>query len=203
MMYHIQPWMLIGLFPLAFCFEVLPAIQDFFNPNFHPAAAATSLELPLDVSYFWQIVHLILIGSILAFLMEFSEYLLLSFTSSLTLSMAGIFKEIFTLYLAVNLNGDQMSATNFIGLIVCLLGIITHVLLKAIDTHSSKFSFTFSNKTRFINHYLCLDIELHSIPRAIKSEEIEAKRLLDDEVIHFDIQSNGTAMLHTFGAKNT
>ncbi|CAG2180858.1 unnamed protein product, partial [Oppiella nova] len=53
---------------------------------------------------------------------------------SLTLSIAGIFKEVFTLYLAVNYNGDQMSRINFIGLIVCLLGIALHVVIKALDT---------------------------------------------------------------------
>ncbi|OTF69271.1 Triose-phosphate Transporter-like protein, partial [Euroglyphus maynei] len=120
MMYHIQPWMIIGLLPLAFIFELLPAIHYInhghttLNKNDFP-----TLEMIPD---FW---HLIMIGSFLAFLMEFSEYLLLTFTSSLTLSMA-----------AVNFNGDQMSLTNFIGLIVCLLGIIIHVMLKVMDSHS-------------------------------------------------------------------
>src|SRR5690606_14958798 len=116
-------------FPLALCFEVLPTLQSYYLATLQdssssiPAAHEESLQefSLLELSYFWQIVHLILIGSVLAFLMEFSEYLLLTFTSSLTLSMAGIFKEIFTLYLAVNYNGDQMTTTNFIGLIVCLV----------------------------------------------------------------------------------
>lgn len=135
MMYHVQPWMLVGLLPLALLFEVLPTAQDYFTAMQNSSLELRD-ELSLDVSYFWQIVHLILIGSFLAFLMEFSEYLLLTYTSSLTLSMAGIFKEIFTLYLAVNFNGDQMSRINFIGLLVCLMGIITHVFLKAFETHS-------------------------------------------------------------------
>ena len=62
--------------------------------------------------------------------MEMSEYLLLSYTSSLTLSIAGIFKEIFTLYLAVEFNGDILSPINFVGLFVCLAGITLHCILK-------------------------------------------------------------------------
>ena len=135
MMYHVQPWMIMGLLPIALIFEVMPTLHGYFQQGISsvlPEAELTSF----NISYFWQIVHLILIGSILAFLMEFSEYLLLTFTSSLTLSMAGIFKEIFTLYLAVNYNGDQMSQINFIGLMVCLFGISTHVCLKAFDSHT-------------------------------------------------------------------
>ena len=191
MMFHIQPWMLVGLFPLAFFFEVLPLMHN----------SASSVPLPgHDFAGLWQTIHLIIIGSLLAFFMEFSEYLLLSFTSSLTLSMAGIFKEIFTLYLAVNFNGDQMSRTNFLGLVICLFGIATHVFLKACDSHSSMFQYNNANLLLTKTNSIHSGAEIHSIPRAIKSEEIEAKRLLDDEVIHFDIQSNGTTLMH--GVKN-
>lgn len=131
MMYHIQPWMLVGLLPLALLFEVFPVLHYY-------SSGSASTVVPINVTDFWQIVHLVLIGSLLAFLMEFSEYLLLTYTSSLTLSMAGILKEVFTLYLAVNFNGDQMSDINFIGLVVCLFGIATHVLLKAFDSNSGE-----------------------------------------------------------------
>lgn len=179
MMYHLQPWMLFGLFPLAFIFEVLPALKIFIISANHEHASSLStittatlqqhsstllLHSPVDSSLlikddysfdavnFWPIVHLILIGSILAFLMEFSEYLLLTYTSSLTLSIAGIFKEIFTLYLAVNYNGDQMSLINFIGLIVCLVGITTHVLLKTINFCPGKF-FNFKLAQKIQNNF--------------------------------------------------
>jgi solute carrier family 35 protein C2 len=75
----------------------------------------------------------VLLGSLLAFLMELSEYLLLTYTSSLTLSIAGIFKEIFTLFLAYEYTGDRMSSINFMGLVLCLIGISLHVVLKAVD----------------------------------------------------------------------
>ncbi|RWS10884.1 solute carrier-like protein [Dinothrombium tinctorium] len=117
MIYHVQPWMMLGLFPLVIWFEGIPTINK-----------SAFLEKLNENN-----VLFILLGSMLAFFMELSEYLLLSYTSSLTLSIAGIFKEIFTLYLAVEYYGDQMNFINFIGLVVCLTGISLHVTLKALD----------------------------------------------------------------------
>ncbi|CAG2175218.1 unnamed protein product, partial [Oppiella nova] len=134
MMYHIQPWMLLGLIPLAIMFEGIPFSQS----------KVTISQILSDSELLWQTLSLIMIGSVLAFFMEFSEFLLLTYTSSLTLSIAGIFKEVFTLYLAVNYNGDQMSRINFIGLIVCLLGIALHVVIKALDTTGKKFHYPLS-----------------------------------------------------------
>lgn len=125
MMYHVQPWMLAGLIPLAVLFEAIPLYQD---------KEAYSYLMNLDAVMLYTYIFFILMGAVLAFLMELSEYLLLTYTSSLTLSIAGIFKEVFTLYLAVNFDGDQMSLFNFIGLMLCLFGITFHVTIKAIDT---------------------------------------------------------------------
>lgn len=116
--------MILGLLPLAVLFEAIPFAQN----------KVTFGQITSDSKLLWETISFILIGSVLAFFMEFSEFLLLTYTSSLTLSMAGIFKEVFTLYLAVNYNGDQMSLLNFFGLTICLTGIGLHVTLKAFDT---------------------------------------------------------------------
>uniref|UniRef100_A0A3Q4HZW5 Collagen alpha-1(XIV) chain-like n=1 Tax=Neolamprologus brichardi TaxID=32507 RepID=A0A3Q4HZW5_NEOBR len=70
------------------------------------------------------------IGGSLAFGLGFSEFLLVSRTSSLTLSISGIFKEVCTLLLAAFLMGDKMSMLNWLGFAVCLCGISLHVGLK-------------------------------------------------------------------------
>lgn len=72
----------------------------------------------------------ITIGAILAFGMEVSEFLVLGRTSSLTLSVTGILKEICQLILAVETKGDRLSFVNVIGLILCLCGIGCHVAHK-------------------------------------------------------------------------
>lgn len=123
MMFHMQPWMLIALLPLALALEAIPFAQK-----------TTVGQILSDTKLLWETLCFILIGSLLAFLLELSEFLLLTYTSSLTLSIAGIIKEVFTLYLAVNYNGDQMSLINFLGLTICLTGIGLHVTLKAFDT---------------------------------------------------------------------
>lgn len=187
MMYHMQPWMVVGLLPLALAFEVLPTVHGFFlehQQQQHVVDLSSAAVVAFSVADFWQIVHLILIGSLLAFLMEFSEYLLLTFTSSLTLSMAGIFKEIFTLYLAVNYNGDQMSQLNFIGLLVCLFGISTHVCLKACDSQAN----SAGDEARLALTTRQNSSSCSSSSKLAAEDSIESTRLLnDDDVIHFDL----------------
>ncbi|XP_061180279.1 solute carrier family 35 member C2-like [Saccostrea echinata] len=125
LMYHIQPWMMIGLLPLSVYFEgiKLSTKEDFFAYT--------------DPSLIIRNLGLVFLGAFIAFFLEFSEFLLLANTSSLTLSIAGIFKEVCTLYLAASVNGDRMNFINGIGLIVCLSGISIHVIVKAVNARGS------------------------------------------------------------------
>ena len=43
-----------------------------------------------------------------------------------------------TLTLAVIVNGDQMSTVNIVGLVLCLSGIVVHVILKATASREYK-----------------------------------------------------------------
>ncbi|XP_035378197.1 solute carrier family 35 member C2 isoform X3 [Electrophorus electricus] len=117
-MYHLQPLMFLGLFPLFLRYEGL--------------SLCTTDKL-FRVSEFQPLLFSVLalaVGGILAFGLGFSEFLLVSRTSSLTLSIAGIFKEVCTLLLAVGFLGDRMSTVNWLGFVVCLSGISLHVGLK-------------------------------------------------------------------------
>uniref|UniRef100_A0A8C0E9X9 Solute carrier family 35 member C2 n=1 Tax=Bubo bubo TaxID=30461 RepID=A0A8C0E9X9_BUBBB len=106
------------------------------------------LGLPLSVSekllHFHEagmllsLVGKLFLGGILAFGLGFSEFLLVSRTSSLTLSVAGIFKEICILFLATHLLGDRLSLLNWLGFAVCLSGISLHVILKAMNSKGEK-----------------------------------------------------------------
>lgn len=115
MMYHVQPWMILILLPLSISFEGLPIL---FEQN------------EALIQFNWVNGTSILIGAFLAFFMELSEYLLLVYTSSLTLVIAGVFKEVVTLFIAIEYGGDSMNSINFVGLILCLSGIILHVAFK-------------------------------------------------------------------------
>ncbi|KAH3775936.1 hypothetical protein DPMN_177346 [Dreissena polymorpha] len=127
-MYHIQPWMIVGLIPLSAGFEGIPlsTTDQFFRFS--------------EYGVLLRNCGLVLLGALLAFMLEFSEYLLLSQTSSLTLSISGIFKEVCTLYIAHKVNGDTMNMVNGIGLIVCLVGITLHVVIKAVNNREKSLS---------------------------------------------------------------
>ncbi|ESN90307.1 hypothetical protein HELRODRAFT_165959 [Helobdella robusta] len=129
MMYHIQPWMILSLLPLSSGFEAMKL--------------ATS-----EQAFAFQDEHqvifnmgILLFGAVLAFMLEYSEFMVVSQSSGLTLSIAGIFKEVLTLLLAAFINGDEMSLVNAVGLLMCLAGIVLHVLFKYKQTanyHNNK-----------------------------------------------------------------
>uniref|UniRef100_A0A8C3JHI3 Solute carrier family 35 member C2 n=1 Tax=Calidris pygmaea TaxID=425635 RepID=A0A8C3JHI3_9CHAR len=121
-MFHLQPLMFLGLLPLFAVFEGLPLSVSEKLFRFHEAGTLFSL------------VGKLFLGGILAFGLGFSEFLLVSRTSSLTLSIAGIFKEICILFLATRLLGDRLSLLNWLGFAVCLSGISLHVILKAMNS---------------------------------------------------------------------
>ena len=123
MIYHIQPGMILSILPLAIYVEGLSIISTdkFFRS--------------MDLVYVMQNLVWILCGALIAFFLESSELLVVTFTSSLTLSVSGIFKEICIIYLAVIWNNNKLNTMNTFGLVVCMLGITIHVLLKAKNQH--------------------------------------------------------------------
>lgn len=122
-MYHLQPLMFLGLFPLFL---------------FNEGVSLSSSSRLFRVSQLNPLLSSLLrlsVGGLLAFGLGFSEFLLVSRTSSLTLSVSGIFKEVCTLLLAARLMGDRLSLMNWLGFVLCLSGISLHVGLKV---HYSK-----------------------------------------------------------------
>ncbi|KAF7653391.1 hypothetical protein LDENG_00083640 [Lucifuga dentata] len=116
-MYHLQPLMFMGLFPLFLYNEGLSL------------STSEKLFRVSELSPLLYSLFTLSIGGSLAFGLGFAEFLLVSRTSSLTLSISGIFKEVCTLLLAARL-GDKMNAMNWLGFVVCLSGISLHVGLK-------------------------------------------------------------------------
>ncbi|KAJ8938783.1 hypothetical protein NQ318_010310 [Aromia moschata] len=118
MIYHMQPWMMASVLPFAIWMEGADAIRNCQLFGFN------------DFSTFTSLTFKILLSAFIAFFMECSEVTLVTYTSSLTLAIAGIFKEVFQLALAVEWNGDELTSINIIGLCVCLSGISFHVVHK-------------------------------------------------------------------------
>ncbi|XP_033009827.1 solute carrier family 35 member C2 [Lacerta agilis] len=125
-MFHLQPAMFLGLFPLFAAFEGLPLSVSEKLFRFH------------EVDLLLGLLGKLALGGLLAFGLGFSEFLLVSKTSSLALSISGIFKEVCTLLLATHLMGDHLSLLNWLGFVVCLLGLSLHVALKALSATGQK-----------------------------------------------------------------
>ncbi|XP_001944755.4 solute carrier family 35 member C2 isoform X2 [Acyrthosiphon pisum] len=115
MMYFSQPWMFIAIFPISLFLEG----NDFWN-----------WWINNENLQCYQMVVRLLIGSCLAIGLEVSEYYAVYKTSSITLSVVGIIKEICILILAVEWNGDKMTTMKFLGLAMCMIGVIGHVWQK-------------------------------------------------------------------------
>eukprot|EP00941_MAST-03F_sp_MAST-3F-sp1_P003700 g3700.t1 len=90
-----------------------------------------NLNVPLVLA---EIGAVTLIGGVCAFLLLLIEVHLVRKTSSLTLSMFGIFKTVLQLLSAMVIFGDQLTLLSFIGLTVALLGILWYELKLNNDT---------------------------------------------------------------------
>ncbi|KAH9465661.1 hypothetical protein Pst134EA_013544 [Puccinia striiformis f. sp. tritici] len=69
-------------------------------------------------------------AGILAYLMTVSEYFLIQRTSVVTLSIAGVFKEVGTIFLSTIIFHDVMTPLNISGLGITLFGIVLYNVLK-------------------------------------------------------------------------
>ena len=116
-LYHIAPCMAITLVPFAVVLETKRLIQS--QLFFGGSTDAGTMALILMIA-----------GSCIAFGLVMSEFLLVRTTSSVTLSVAGICKEIFTILLAVLVSGEHLTLLNVAGLVVSIIGIIYYNVLK-------------------------------------------------------------------------
>ena len=120
--YHMAPIMALGLVGPAFFMEGFPASlsDELFRFESYMTLESTTGKIAL--------------GAGIAFLLTISEYMFVHQTSSLTLSISGIFKELLTMFLAAEINHDHMSLINMAGAALCLTGIMFHVIFKAVYT---------------------------------------------------------------------
>lgn len=120
MVFHMQPWMILSVVPFTIGFEGHRLYDGWLQLMADADGSVESADVAGTIA---KIVG----GACIAFCMELSEFLVLSYTSSLTLAVSGIMKDICQLVLAVDLNGDRMSPLNVCGLVMCLGGIGSHV----------------------------------------------------------------------------
>lgn len=107
--FYVAPFMCIVLFILGLIVE---GWSEFTN---HPI---------WDNEGFWTTIGLLIIPGILAFMMTLCEFKLLTVAQVITLSIAGIFKELLTIILSSVIFGDRLSLINILGLVLTFVDIL-------------------------------------------------------------------------------
>ncbi|KAI1755294.1 triose-phosphate transporter family-domain-containing protein [Xylaria castorea] len=130
------------LTPVMFATLLLIAVPVEGFPNFWNGIKTLSEE--------WGVLKtplLLLFPGTIAFLMTASEFALLQRSSVVTLSIAGIFKEVVTIIVAALVFDDKLTPINISGLLVTLVAIIAYNYIKLtkmrkeaqIDAHSKEY----------------------------------------------------------------
>ena len=96
-----QPIMILAILPFTVAIEG------------SRVATSVSMLRYTSLATFLQTTALIAVGGVIAFVMEVGEYLLVAYTSSLTLSVAGICKEIISMTLAIIFQVESIFSTLF------------------------------------------------------------------------------------------
>ncbi|KAM9907880.1 hypothetical protein OXX79_000688 [Metschnikowia pulcherrima] len=119
---YISPSMTVALFIFGLIFETW--------------AAFTSSPIWEEKGFVGTILLMVTPG-ILAFCMTLCEFQLLSVAQVLTLSIAGIFKELLTIMLGSLIFGDRLSPINCVGLVVTFLDILWYNYFRYTEPDSS------------------------------------------------------------------
>eukprot|EP00731_Ephydatia_muelleri_P026400 Em0018g500a len=127
MLYHLLPVMALTLLPLALTIDGVHI-------------GTSELVFRASNSNVFSVTMVIILGStVLAFFLNVSEFLLVYHTSGITLSIAGIVKEIIILTLSTMWwEDDTLSTVNIMGMMICVAGITTHTTMKVCDTYGHK-----------------------------------------------------------------
>ena len=108
LLYYSSPFGCIALFPLALAIEARPLVAYASVRGTGALIGAVSLST---------------VGAALAFVLIFAELRVVQLSSGLTLSVAGIFKEVLTVAASAVFLGDRLTIYNVTGLCLCLVGI--------------------------------------------------------------------------------
>jgi solute carrier family 35 protein C2 len=108
--------------PVTAICALVPALA--FESEIFESPFLSSAELSLQLLAFLAIVSALVLVLLLA------EFWLVKLTSSLTLSILGILKELLTILLAAVTRGDHLTVVNLSGFAICSLGVLMYNCVK-------------------------------------------------------------------------
>eukprot|EP01134_Creolimax_fragrantissima_P004646 CFRG4646T1 len=137
-LYHVSPVMSIVLTPIALIFE---GTSFFTSSHVFMGNKWSPYETFLIIAF----------GGTIAFVMNLSEFLLISRTSSVTLSVAGTVKEVVTICLSVVLFSETLDTMNIVGLLITIGGVAIYNVIKfrEIQPGLKEASKTVHDRTRY------------------------------------------------------
>ncbi|KAI8883244.1 TPT-domain-containing protein [Backusella circina FSU 941] len=121
-LYHLSPVMFVTMLSLSLLLE---------NPFTQPIYFDTALHTI-------QSLCLMSFGGVIAFGMTLSELYLVKNTDTVTLSVAGVSKEIVVIGLSVFIYGDELTSKTYLGLLISIIGIIYYNYYKIMGSSTIK-----------------------------------------------------------------
>lgn len=112
---YTSPTTALCVLPFAVGLEAVPAWDRISN---------------FDASEFRTVLLTMLLVASLVFVLLVSEYWLVNATSSLALSVAGVFKELLTIGGGIYLFAEHITFLNTVGFIICQVGIFAYMYLR-------------------------------------------------------------------------
>lgn len=84
----------------------------------------------LEPNEIWVVLGTMTVVGTLVFVLLVSEYWLVNATSSLALSVAGVFKELLTIGGGILIFSEHMTVMNVVGFVICQIGIAAYMWLR-------------------------------------------------------------------------
>jgi len=113
----------LKLDPLSSLYYIAPMSALFI---FLPCLYFEAVDLPLERMYTSEFVATMLVNAVVAFTLNVAVVLLISNTSALVLTLAGIIKDILLVLLSVTVLGAPVTPIQYAGYSVALLGLNMH-----------------------------------------------------------------------------
>ncbi|KAG2230579.1 hypothetical protein INT48_006884 [Thamnidium elegans] len=126
-MYHLSPIMFITMLSLSLIIEK-PFQQQIGTNSFYFDSLSKTVTSLAIMSF----------GGVLAFIMTIAELYLIKGTSTVTLSVAGISKEVVVIALSVLIYGDELTSKTYMGLVISIIGIIGYNYYKYMASTTKK-----------------------------------------------------------------
>ncbi|KAF0982759.1 hypothetical protein FDP41_010738 [Naegleria fowleri] len=135
--FYSSPIIGLTVLPFAVILESWRILYDFVNITQAPNVDVNAPIQYLRFMFIVKFIGMILVGSFLGVILNVSEFLLIKQTSSLTLTVVSIFKELLLIMISVMVFGDRIGVMGAIGYGITLIGIVIYKFQRLAELRSA------------------------------------------------------------------